>query len=86
MEPTLFDRPTTFERILNFIDARGRITQLDSMAVFCTAITQRCNEMIKYPKRYEKYLRGRRLTKRGSNNGQTHFEEYFFEKQETGGI
>ena len=83
MTPDLFQHKTTFERILDYIEFKGKITQLDSRAVSCTAITQRANDMIRFPDRYSKYLKGRKLTKRNQTNGISHFEEYLFEENKS---
>ena len=54
-------KPTSYERILSYIEKHGCVSMLDGKAVRTTAITQRCNEMKRAPKRYRKYLRGRRI-------------------------
>ena len=78
MTPDLFQRKTTFERILDYIEYKGKITQWNSHEVNCVSISQRCNEAIRNPERFQKYLKGRKLTKRNQTNGISHFEEYYF--------
>jgi hypothetical protein len=52
---------TSYDKILRYIESFGHISMLDGHIIKVTAISQRCNEMIREPLRYEKYLKGRRI-------------------------
>ena len=67
---------TSYERILNFMSGSS-ISQWDSHAVGATSISQRCNEMRRNPKKYEKYLKGRRIGARPRESERAKWVEYY---------